>query len=151
MKTKTNSLPRIRNGGRLPFSPISLVQRDAPKQLDHVETETYNQTKTDRVLDSNDDFTSYLVDEDGNEYEPYSLAWRYLGMYIDCDIDNENDDDDDDDDEERRLDSGDGDCERVLLWAAVSRYEKHRACEICISIMRETELTNTPLLLFAII
>ena len=27
-----------------------------------------------------------LVDKDGITYDPYSLAWRYLGIYIDCDI-----------------------------------------------------------------
>ena len=47
------------------------------------------------------------------------LAWRYLGMYIDCDLDEENDE------SERRLagnGSGDSDnCERILLWAAVSQ------------------------------
>ena len=36
-----------------------------------------------RSLGSNDqDFQSLLVDKDGNEYDPYSLAWRYLGLYI---------------------------------------------------------------------
>ena len=39
-----------------------------------------------RILnDQEDDFTSMLVDSNGNEYEPYSLAWRYLGIYLDCD------------------------------------------------------------------
>lgn len=27
-----------------------------------------------------------VVDKDGVEYDPYSLSWRYLGIYIDCDI-----------------------------------------------------------------
>ena len=35
--------------------------------------------------DNDDDNNNYLVDAEGNSYEPYSLAWRYLGMYIDCD------------------------------------------------------------------
>ena len=34
---------------------------------------------------SNDDYESLLVDSRGNSYEPYSLAWRYLGLYSDCD------------------------------------------------------------------
>ena len=29
----------------------------------------------------------YFVDKDGVEYEPYSLSWRYLGIYMDCDVD----------------------------------------------------------------
>ena len=67
---------------------------------------------------SNDEYTSYLVDKNGNEYEPYSLAWRYLGMYIDCDIE-EQDVDREQEGDERRFLSDDSNCERVLLWAAV--------------------------------
>ena len=78
-----------------------------------------------RRLDSHDDEdqqSSFLVDKDGNEYEPYALAWRYLGMYLDCDLDEEKEDDEEEEDEDRRLGSGsrDGGCNRVLLWAAVS-------------------------------
>ena len=36
------------------------------------------------------DGTLYLVDSDGNEYEPYATAWRYLGMFIDCGGNNNN-------------------------------------------------------------
>jgi hypothetical protein len=36
-----------------------------------------------------ENYESYLVDSKGNQYEPYSMAWRYLGMYIDCDIQQE--------------------------------------------------------------
>jgi hypothetical protein len=62
-----------------------------------------------------DNYVSYLVDRNGNAYEPYSLAWRYLGMYIDCDVDAQGDN------EERFLDRGDDDdCQRTVLWAAVS-------------------------------
>eukprot|EP00957_Ditylum_brightwellii_P159706 12155859-Ditylum_brightwellii.AAC.1 len=54
------------------------------------------------------DYTSLLVDRAGNQYEPYSLAWRYLGMYIDCD-----------DNTDRRLSSDDNEeCGCKLLWAA---------------------------------
>lgn len=70
-----------------------------------------------RTLEGDEDnYESYLVDKNGNAYEPYSLAWRYLGTYIDCDIDAQRD-------EEERFLEGDGDgddCERVVLWAAVS-------------------------------
>lgn len=85
--------------------------------------------------------SSYLADSDGNAYEPYSTAWRYLGMYIDCDIE---DDDSSNSrysyndggvnrrraqqvrrppEQRRDLKSGDGsgdgdDCSRKLLWAA---------------------------------
>ena len=50
------------------------------------------------------DGTLYLVDSDGNEYEPYATAWRYLGMFIDCGGNN------------NRY----GSCYRRVLWAAVS-------------------------------
>jgi len=34
-----------------------------------------------------DDVQSVFVDEEtGEAYDPYSLAWRYLGMYLDCDV-----------------------------------------------------------------
>jgi hypothetical protein len=48
---------------------------------------------------------SYLVDENGVQYDPDSLAWRYLGLYIDCE------------------DQNGSYCERKLLWAA---YYDHR-------------------------
>ena len=77
--------------------------------------------------ESNDNQGSYLVDENGDAYEPYSLAWRYLGMYVDCDPNedsrNDQDDHDQDDHEQRKLESGSGDgddCSRKILWAAVS-------------------------------
>ena len=38
-----------------------------------------------RSLGSNHGYESLLVDSRGNSYEPYSLAWRYLGLYSDCD------------------------------------------------------------------
>lgn len=89
-----------------------------------------------RVLDSNDNenFQSYLVDSRGNEYDvAYALAWRYLGMYIDCDVDAYVNGDDDNSnhgegdgsqDRNRFLGSGDGSgddtdsCSRTILWAA---------------------------------
>lgn len=72
--------------------------------------------------DGKDAFQSVLVDSDGNAYEPYAIAWRYLGLYIDCDDDDDEEGADDDDGEGRRLsgDHGDDeDCSRKLLWAAV--------------------------------
>ena len=80
-----------------------------------------------RLLDV-DNGDSYLVDADGEEYEPYSLAWRYLGMFIDCDDNNNNNDNNDDDnneDQERRRhlsqddQQSDSGCRRKVLWAAV--------------------------------
>ncbi|MGK3740976.1 MAG: hypothetical protein ACI8RD_010677 [Bacillariaceae sp.] len=78
--------------------------------------------------DNDDNYQSYLVDSDGNSYEPYAMAWRYLGMYIDCDVQQEyNDDDYDESDvyrrKKRRYLSGSGsndgdDCSRKVLWAA---------------------------------
>lgn len=120
----------IRDGGRLPFSPLAFVDPDF-YSAHHRDPHSNSNSNNRRNLGSNDESsTSYLVDEDGNEYEPYSLAWRYLGMYMDCDLEdddaNEDDDDNDDDGEERRLSQDDGgDCERVLLWAAVSNIITH--------------------------
>jgi hypothetical protein len=82
-----------------------------------------------RALNSHDNAeqASYLVDADGNAYDPYSLAWRYLGMYIDCDLDESASyfssyvgTDDVFRTRRRNLNSGeDGDdCSRKLLWAA---------------------------------
>lgn len=68
---------------------------------------------------NDDQQSSYLVDDEGNEYEPYSLAWRYLGMYIDCDLNGSSSHTENEID--RRLGGGgDGnDCSRKILWAAV--------------------------------
>jgi len=81
-----------------------------------------------RILDSNDNFESALVDNKGNEYEEaYALAWRYLGMYIDCDVDDYVTDDEDSgdsgsqDQDRNRMLGGDDDndsCSRKILWAA---------------------------------
>jgi len=114
------NIPRISDGGRLPFSPKSILaaERNAGAAAE------------DRNLGESGDadyYSTYIVDSDGNEYEPYSLAWRYLGMFIDCDTQAEEDDDAEEEEEQgdgrrnRHLDSGDdddGNCERVLLWAA---------------------------------
>lgn len=84
-----------------------------------------NVLASSRNLESNDgNFESYLVDKHGNEYEPYSLAWRYLGMYIDCDVDTVQASQQEEEDEgDRRLENDDdNDCARKLLWAAVSSY-----------------------------
>jgi hypothetical protein len=79
--------------------------------------------RNSRDLYSADGFDSYLVDSSGNAYEPYSLAWRYLGLYIDCEISNStnfyqyynyNNG------YTRKLpeENKDGECGRKLLWAA---------------------------------
>ncbi|KAG7374216.1 hypothetical protein IV203_013311 [Nitzschia inconspicua] len=82
-----------------------------------------------RVLNDNQNNngqSSYLVNANGDAYDPYSLAWRYLGMYIDCDIDehsqsNSNGGKDkrqlQNSNQRRGLSSGDS-CSRKLLWAA---------------------------------
>jgi hypothetical protein len=78
-----------------------------------------------RELNENNNI--YLLDSNGNAYDPYSLAWRYLGMYIDCDLDNGQSDENMNADgvfrrqRRRQMASGDGkddDCSRKLLWAA---------------------------------
>jgi hypothetical protein len=86
----------------------------------------------DRFLESKDDNSDWLVDEDGNSYEPYSLAWRYLGMYIECEKDQDEDDqeqqDDSRDNRRRYLSSSDDrrrGCARKLLWAAVGEIGRH--------------------------
>lgn len=83
-----------------------------------------------RFLNENDDsFQSHLVDSKGDEYDPYSLSWRYLGVYIDCDVEAMIDGEDDNYDEgespddrkfRRRLSGSndDGSCSRKLLWSA---------------------------------
>ena len=45
-----------------------------------------NRERLKRNLYDNENYESYLVDSNGNQYEPYSMAWRYLGVYIDCDV-----------------------------------------------------------------
>jgi hypothetical protein len=76
-----------------------------------------NEFRPQRLLGNDKDnaVQSVFVDSSGTAYEPYSLAWRYLGMYIDCgEEENENGD-------RRRLSKDDkNDCSRKLLWAAVS-------------------------------
>jgi len=71
------------------------------RPVDQVLGAAENSLDQHRGLDEN----SYLVDSDGNAYQPYSLAWRFLGLFIDC---NEN----------RRLEDGDAYCQRNVLWAA---------------------------------
>lgn len=78
---------------------------------------TRNLADNGRELESQDDVNSYLVDRKGNEYEPYALAWRYLGMYIDCDLDAISEAS-----YGRRRLEDDVDCSRKVLWAAVSSY-----------------------------
>jgi hypothetical protein len=96
----------FRSGDRLPVSPIQFIlNRPQHRKLAGDQKEGENQ------------FVSYLVDKDGKEYEPYSLAWRYLGMHIDC----ETTADDDENKNNRELEShddGEQNCQRVLLWAA---------------------------------
>lgn len=73
------------------------------------------QEAEDRLLAEQDN-TDYFTDANGDEYDPYSLAWRYLGMYIDCDFEES---ELETDDLQRRLESGDDACYRKILWAAV--------------------------------
>lgn len=68
-------------------------------------------------------------DKDGNEYDPYSLSWRYLGVFMDCDIEAVNaaaaaaaGNNDENNRQRRQLPEDDDDdgnqCPRKLLWAA---------------------------------
>jgi hypothetical protein len=69
---------------------------------------------THRVLGNGD----YMEDENGNRYLTYSVSWRYLGMYLDCDLENTGSSN------PRRLkekDNQNNACPRKVMWAAVSR------------------------------
>jgi len=57
---------------------------------------------SDRNLDSY--VSPYMIDSYGNEYDSYALAWRYLGIYMDCN-------------------SSSSSCSRKLLWAAVRAWD----------------------------
>jgi hypothetical protein len=57
--------------------------------------------------DNGDHQSSYLFSADGGSYDPYAVAWRYLGMYIDCDVNGA-----------ATGDSNGDQCSRKLLWAA---------------------------------
>lgn len=98
-------------GGMLLSNPDELLHSGEIPELVHRPDE--------RSLGSNDNyFESLLVDKNGNEYDPYSLAWRYLGLYIDCEY--EDSDENGYSQRGRRLkdDDDENDCERKLLWAA---------------------------------
>jgi hypothetical protein len=127
MRMKEAARPRVVDGGWLPFSPISIIQSTAGSIDGFDPRDGDRRLTSDRALQENGDYTSYLVDKDGNEYEPYSLAWRYLGMYLDCDVDKEED--------RRNLENRDGgNCDRVLLWAAVS--------DICRDVRQNGDFSN---------
>lgn len=85
----------------------------------------HHHQQRERSLDNeNGQHTSYLVDASGNAYEPYALSWRYLGMYIDCDLSLDVANDDDVSNKDNQIDRhlGDNsadDCSRKVLWAAV--------------------------------
>ncbi|KAL3816702.1 hypothetical protein ACHAXA_009141 [Cyclostephanos tholiformis] len=67
-----------------------------------------------RHLGGDGDFA--LVDKDGKELDPDSLAWRYLGLFMDCDAQ-----DDEHSDDQGQADGGSSSsryCRRKLLWAA---------------------------------
>ena len=100
---------------------------DSTPQLHHVHRNSGTPNKhSERNLGSYDS-QSLLVDSHGNEYDPYSLAWRYLGIYMDCDPNNIQESNSrsgssSHDDNNRELHSNDDDeggkCARKVLWAA---------------------------------
>ena len=75
--------------------------------------------------DGGGDLQSLLVDKDGVEYDPNSLAWRYLGLYVDCD---DRDDNGSGSGDYGGQEDGGGYCQRKLLWAAYldKRYKQYR-------------------------
>jgi len=95
------------------------IFRDIP------ELHTVHRRAKQRGLEGEKNYQNYLVDKDGVEYDPYSLAWRYLGLYIDCNADNGDDDHDNHNNHRRLHEDEGGQCQRKLLWAAYvdRRYE----------------------------
>lgn len=55
----------------------------------------------------------YMQDNQGNRYATYSLSWRFLGMFIDCDLEVSN---------ARRRQLEENECTRKVMWAAVRIY-----------------------------
>jgi hypothetical protein len=84
-------------------------------------SERYREDEGQRQLGQNNDKNGYFVDADGNAYESYAMAWRYLGLFIDCSSDS-----DEHGKRERHLNndnnnndgSSSSSCQRRLLWAA---------------------------------
>jgi hypothetical protein len=73
-------------------------------------------TMTSRLLGGGDG--DYMQDDQGNKYATYSMSWRYLGMYIDCDLPEP---DVDAVNRQRRdlKDNKNNQCVRKVMWAAV--------------------------------
>jgi hypothetical protein len=73
-------------------------------------------TTTSRLLGGGDG--DYMQDDQGNKYATYSMSWRYLGMYIDCDLPEP---DVDAVNRQRRhlKDNKNNQCVRKVMWAAV--------------------------------
>ena len=68
-----------------------------------------NSNNKERQLGGSED-GGYLVDAYGNSFPPYSLSWRYLGVFIDnCNNNNNNN---------RQLEDADSSSCRRVLWAA---------------------------------
>jgi hypothetical protein len=73
-------------------------------------------TTTSRLLGGGDG--DYMQDDQGNKFATYSMSWRYLGMYIDCDLPEP---DVDAVNRQRRhlKDNKNNQCVRKVMWAAV--------------------------------
>jgi hypothetical protein len=99
-------------------SHMPWLPQHSPQLSSLISRPAHGQQKNNRGLNDKNDYNSYLVDGDGNAYEPYSLAWRYLGIFIDCG----DQQDESGSEEDRRLSSDDrgNGCARKVLWAAVS-------------------------------
>lgn len=117
--------PQITKTAMLPYKQSRVATfppHDASVKLP--KTPLFLEQQSDaRRLYSNDDYSSYFVDSDGNSIDPYSMGWRYLGMFIDCPDNNDDDDDaasrDGKDRRQLNSQSGDNECARKVLWAAV--------------------------------
>ena len=74
----------------------------------------------DAVRALGEDGGLYIVNSNGNTFQAYGLAWRYLGMFIDCDIGGDDDDGNmfQNFQRQRGLSNDENDCSRKVLWAA---------------------------------
>ena len=69
----------------------NMIEVDATTTTTTTPTSSINSASAGRFLESNL-YTAYFTNSTNgyNLYESYSLAWRYVGMYIDCDLNNNN-------------------------------------------------------------
>ena len=96
---------------------MSIIKTSASRTATRNHRHRHQLIPEHRALDQDD--SNFLSD---SNYKAYSLAWRFLGLYIDCDVNNDDTIDDADGNNGNGNDDGDGDdgsyCYRKVLWAA---------------------------------